>query len=282
MGIEDVTIPTQEDVLNQMGDAIMADLFGEQVQANPEVVPDNVQQPQEQEAQSENVVEDIPNASIRLDKMKAQRDEERQRVLELEKKLARMEGQMEATKPQETTESDVDPTEYMSDVEKELYLKNKALQEQVDLLAKGFSSIEQQKKEESLTKQENQFFENNPELKERREDVVNEVLDYLKDKPEIKTLLRDSKLNISEIYGMVMASKPQSTKVVQKNDPSKVFSNHDSSVASGAADQLDSNHEMKKAIGILRDRESTNKAQAANFMLDAITKDISSSLGLPL
>jgi len=274
MALEDIEIKNSAEVVKEMGEVVFDQLFGDE-------------QPREQkqfdEAQSshQEVPEDIPNASIRLDKMRQQRDDERQQRHEIEKRMAQMEGKMSVLDKGNDGEEAVDPTEYMDDTQKFLFNENKGLKDNISKLTNVVQGIQTEGSKKKLEAQENVFFENNPHLnvtKEKRAEFVDDMLIYLKDKPSIKSSLKSGEIKLSEVYGMYTASKPKSVKTSQVSNPDIVFSGHSDSVPVDKTQDGEFQVARRKALSILHDKDSTNKKNAADFLKNEITQDIVSQL----
>ena len=266
----------------EMGDLIANQMFGEPQEPQQEAQESNQsiesQDQQIEDAQAEQN-EDIPNASIRLDKMRKQRDEERTRARELERKIAEMEGKLSVLDKNENTEQQVDPTQMMDDTEKYLYEKVQGMEGVISKLAKLTEDLSVDKERGRIKEQEERFFESNPELKERREQYVEEVLDYLEDKPALKDMLRKGQVSLGEINGMYQATKSRSKPKKEVANPA-VFSGHSQSVPKGNDTDTSGGVEYRKAVNILRDKNSRNKAQAVDFLGKQVTQDILQQIGL--
>lgn len=277
MPMEDIKIKSSDILTQEMGDAVLSSMFGEeqtsQLQGESKIVGETQPTTQEQE--------DIPNASIRLEKMRRQRDEDRQKVSELERKLAEMTGKLSVLeKSDDSEDSGVDPTEYMDDTQRFLYNENQQLKETISKLTHVVQGIQTDSSKKKLEDQENRFFDNNPQLKENREQFVEDMLGYLKDKPSIKEMLKNGEVSLSEVYGMYSASRPQSTKTSQVSNPDRVFSGSSEPAPVGKAQSAEFEAARKKARQILHDPDSTNKKQAVEFLQKDITNDIISQLDI--
>lgn len=278
MSANDVEFKDPEALTQEMGEAIFTEMFGEDHGFKGEPKLQSEAQPVEQ---NENIQpsddKEVPNAQIRLDKMRQQRDEERSQRAELEKRLAQMEGKLSVLDKKDDSDN-ADPFDYMDETQQFLYKQNQELKDTVEKLANSVQGMKEEGSRAKLTEQENQFFENNPELKDNRDKFVNDMLDYLDDKPGIKKMLRDGELKLSEVYGMYTANNPKSVKQSQVSDPDKVFSGSSNAVSAGKTSELDQDVAYKKALQILHTKDSTNKKQATDFIGDKITQDIISQL----
>jgi hypothetical protein len=272
MGIENVEIKNSDQV-NQDLQALGTQMFGDPTQGEPNV--EGEAQPSDQVQEQ---TEEMPNASIRLDKMRKQRDEERTARSDLEKRLAQMEGKLSVLDKSNDVESEADPTDYMDDTQKFLYNENKSLKETIGKLTNVVEGIQTDGSKQRLQEQEDRFFDNNPNLKANKDQFVDDMLDYLKAKPNIKKMLKNGEVNLSEVYGMYNASNPQSTKTARVSDPDKIFSGHSEGVPSGKPQAADVAVQHRKAMQILHDRDSTNKGQAVDFLRQEITNNIISQL----
>jgi hypothetical protein len=278
MSLEDIEFKNPAEVTKEMGDAVYADLFGEEnqqptVQDEPKP-QDDAQSVEPEASQESELIEDIPNASIRLEKLKKQRDEERQQRADLEKELAEMRGKLSVLENKGNDADESDPTEYMDETQKFLFNQNKQLKEDMAKLVEVVQKREEEVSSNRLKEEENRFFENNPDLKKNKDEFVEDILGYLGDKPSIKKMLVDGKVSLGEVYGMYSASKPKSVKKTQVSNPDKVFSGHSSSVPANKSQEAETDANLKKAISILHDRESRNKAAAVNVLQKDIEKHI--------
>ena len=277
MPIEDIEIKAPEILTQEMGESVFNEMFD---QRQPEF--------QNQDAdlgvsESLNQVEDdIPNASIRLEKMKKQRDDATKEMQTLKEQFAELKGQISAFKDFNNNNGDidpeVDPTEYMDDVQKLNYTENQKIKEQVKQLTDVIQGIQTDKTKDKIQKQEDNFFDSKPELKAKKDEVVGELLDYLQDKPSIKAMIKDGSVTLNEVYGMYSASKPQSTKRSQVSNPDKIFSGHSEPVQANRDQVSENDVNRKKALSILRNKESMNKSDAVNYLKDTITSDLISQL----
>jgi len=277
MPIEDIEIKAPEILTQEMGESVFNEMFD---QKQPGV---KNQDADLGVSESLNQVEDdIPNASIRLEKMKKQRDDATQEMQALKEQFAELKGQISAFKDLNNNNGDidteVDPTEYMDDVQKLNYTETQNLKEQVKQLTDVIQGIQTDKTKDKIQKQEDNFFDSKPELKAKKDEVVGELLDYLKDKPSIKAMIKEGSVTLNEVYGMYSASKPQSTKTSQVSNPDKFFSGHSEPVQSNRDQVSENDVNRKKALRILRNKESMNKSDAVNYLKDTITSDLISQL----
>lgn len=272
MSTDSVELKDPESLTKNMGAEILSAMFGDKFQG--ELKSKGEAQPLGKKQ------EDIPNASIRLDKMKNQRDEERKLRSELEKRLAQMEGKLSVLEKPKGAEDEVDPTEYMDDTQRLLYNENQKLKDTISKLTEVVNGIQTEGTKKKLEEQENRFFDNNPKLKENRDQFVKDMLDYLENKPAIKKMLKSGDITLSEVYGMYEGSKPKSTKTTEISDPNLVFSGSSSSVPAGKTEEIDINQARSKASRILNDKESVNKKAAIDFYLKDIVGNITSQLDI--
>lgn len=281
MGIDDIEIPDEGTLTQDMGEYFNNVMFGE---GNPlqEKAPEQTQPEAEPQGQTSDEVEpqtEEPNREIRLDKLKGQRDEARDQLIKEREARARLEGELAALKQQKETEADtdtVDETEYMTDGERLAYNKARELESVVSKLTDVIETMQKDKNKESLQKQEDAFFELNPDLSKQKDEVVGNLVKYLEDKPELKKMITTKRLSLQELYGMYKASKPESTVKKEVSDPNKVFSGKTSS-APPAGDK-DVKVLLDKAASILGNPDSENKADAVKVLQDSIVADITSQL----
>lgn len=275
MSLEDIEIKAPG---AEMGAAVFDGLFGEEQKQDSSQAP--VEPKQSGDAQPTDQVqnESIPNEAIRFEKMREQRDAERQARADLEKRLAQAEGKLSVLEPGDSNEDTPEPTEYMSDTEKFLYNESQKLKEMMEKVTGVVDGIQTEGTKTKLQIQEEQFFENNPELKERRQEFINEMLGYLDGKPRVKEMLKAGELSIQEIYGMHKAANPKSTKVSQVSNPEKLFSGHTGSVPVGRAPDAEAAQAKRRASEILHDPNSTNKREAVEFLQKGIVNEIISIL----
>ena len=217
---------------------------------------------------------ELPNASIRLDKMRDQRDEARHKISELEKQLAEKDGKLSVL---EQNDVEDDPTEYMTDNEKLMFEHSRELDEKINKIVDVVNSMQTENSRKKLDDQEANFFNNNPQLKQQKEVVVKELLDYVNTKPYLKEGLRSGQINIDEAYGAYQASNPSPKIQTQVKNPEQVFSGGSQALPT-SPDLLDMNVVRNKATAILRDKHSTNKAQAVDVLHKDITQNIISML----
>lgn len=256
---------SSEDIVDIINDALQGETKQERVKESGDAQSDS--------KENKKGSEEVPNFQIRIDKMRNQRDKERENNLELQKKIAQLEGKLSVLNQEE--DNDVDPTEYMDDAQKFLYNENKELKNQLSEISKKLNNIDINENKKNLKDQENRFFENNPELKENREKVVNELLDYLEERPKIKSMLRDGELTVNEVYGIYKSNNPNSTKTSQVNDPKKVFSGHSDSVPLSKTDVDD---RYVQSLNILRGNKSGDKEQAVADVQNVLIDDIISQI----
>jgi len=273
MSLEDIEIKNPEALTKEMGEAVFNQLFEGEPAGEPK--PDSAAQLSDDEQ-----LEDIPNASIRLDKLKKQRDEERSRAQDLERRLAQMEGKLSVLDKGDSQDDEVDPTEYMDDTQKFLFNENQQLKDNISKLTDAVQGMQNEGSKKKLEDQESRFFENNPELNKNRDEFVEDMLSYLKDKPSIKSMLKAGEVSLAEVHGMYSASKPKSVKNSQVSNPDKVFSGHSGSLPASKNSNSESQAVRRKAINILNNRDSTNKKEATDFLQKEITEDIISQLDI--
>lgn len=276
MSIEDIELKNPDILTQEMGDMVLSSMFGEEEQGDVQVE----QKPSSEAQLGEQEQEDIPNASIRLEKMRSQRDEERQQRLDLEKRLAQMEGKLSVLDKGESTDDVVDPTEYMDDTQRLLFNENQQLKETVKKLTDAVQNIQTEGSKKKLEEQENRFFENNPNLGKNREQFVEDMLEYLENKPAVKSMLKNGEVSLGEVYGMYSASKPKSTKTSEVSNPDRVFSGSSEPVQAGKSNSAELELARKKAMSILSSKDSTNKKQAVDFLQKDITDSILSQLDM--
>ncbi len=274
MAIEDIQLKDPEVATKEMTDNMFDSLFGaegdsREAKSQGEPQPET-QEPKAKEESSE------PNVDIRLKKFKEQRDQERAENQRLKEELARLKGREEVlTKKDDADE--VDPTEYMSDTEKALYERNQELTNTVKQLADVVNGIKKNESQQKIQNDEDSFFESHPELKEKREQVTEELLEFLQEKPELKKLVVNRSVNINQVYAMMEAGKPKELKKRPTNEPA-AFSGSTKTAPSGSDVASDLDTQLKKASEILSNPESTNKREAAEFLGNTITEDIISQL----
>jgi hypothetical protein len=284
MGLEQLETVNADALNQEISDNLISDLYQEEEAESSSDEPssnESVLDSEEQESDtegSENLNEDIPNASIRLEKMRSQRDEERQQRFELEKRLAELTGKISVLEnSNKDNEDSSDPTEYMSDTEKYLYNQNKGLQENIKMLTDQIEKVAINESTRKLQEEEDRFLESNPDLKKNKDQFVDEMLGYLKDRPQVKQLLADGKIKLAEVYGMYKSTRPSPKKTSKVSDPSKVFSGNSKPTSKGSDD---SDVNLRKALNILHDKHSTNKHEAVGFLQSKITDDIISELDI--
>ena len=251
--------------MDELTSIVTEGMFGD---GNPKENP----QPTEQETKEQ--TEDIPNAQVRLDKMRSQRDSERAKTTELERKLAEAEGKISVLDRDKTDDDQVDPTEYMSDTEKAMFERNQLLEKQIEKLANAVQGIQTDNTKRHLDDQEAQFFDRHPELKDNQKEVAEEMVEYLKDQPKFVEMLKAGTMNLDQAYALYKVSNPQSTTKSQVANPDAVFTGSTESAAPAQESVLDMQSAMKKARNVLHDPNSTNKAQASDVLLQGITQDI--------
>lgn len=223
--------------------------------------------------------EEIPNASIRLEKMRKQRDEERAQRSELERQIAEMKGKLSVLDKSGDGESqEADPTEYMDETQQYLYQQNQELKNTIGQLSEAVNSMKVKESKERLAKQETQFLDQHPELKENKDQFVDDMMGYLDGKPEIARMLSGGNLSLNEVYAMYSAGNPKSTKKAEVSNPDAVFSGSSDSVRARQTDKADIELGIKKANKVLTDPNSTNKAEATEYLLDNVVDTIYSQL----
>lgn len=238
---------------------------------------DVAQETVEQNQSTESSTDDIPNAQIRLDKMKNQRDKAQQEKAELEKKLANFEGKLSVLEKRDPDVEEFDPTEHMDETQAFLYNQNKELKEKLETLNQNMTEFKNNKLQETQIQEEKRFFEMNPELQGKKEELISDLKDYLSNKPQVSESLVNNEITIGEVYGMYTASKPRANKKSVVKNPDKVFSGHSNSIPSNKVDSS-SKENIAKANRILADKHSTNKASAVDFLGNQMAEEILSSL----
>lgn len=280
MSLDNIDFKEPEALNQEMGEAVMSAMFGD---GDP-TETDN----QEESLATENTeaietqeTEDIPNASIRLDKMKAQRDVERNKAIELERQLSEMRGKLSVLEKSDNAEvSENDPTEYMDDIQKALFNENKALKDTMSKMAKAVEKLQVESTTKNLQEQEDRFLDNNPDLKKNKDEFVDNMLGYLENKPAIKNMFRDGQITLQEIYGMYSSTMPKSKKTSKVSNPDKVFSGASDTGSVNKSDDFENQRIRKQAEKILGNPNSTNKGEAVRFLQKDITDSIISELGI--
>ena len=231
------------------------------------------------DAQHAEVPGDMPNSKIRLDKMRDQRDNARKNNNDLANRLSELKGKLSVHEDKDKSDdNDTDPTEYMDDSTKVIYEQNKNIKSEIAELMSTVSKMKQGESVKNLEEQENRFFDNKPELKDKRQEVVDDLLNYLKEKPKMKEMLLDKQLTINQVYASLSASRPSSLKQSEVSNPGAVFSGQSNSAPSALeVSQKESNH--RKALSILKDKTSVNKREATEFLQSGIVDDIIGALG---
>jgi hypothetical protein len=152
------------------------------------------------------------------------------------------------------------------------------LKNTINKLTEVVQGIQEKGSKTKLQKQEESFFESNPDLKQNKEEFIEDLLGYLNEKPTVKKMLKNGEMNLFEVYGMYKAGNPKSSKTTQVSNPDRLFSGHSKSVPVSRTQDSNSELASKKALQILRDRDSTNKGQAAKHIQNQIVGDILSFL----
>tara|TARA_R100000306_G_scaffold61395_2_gene63799 strand:- start:489 stop:1268 length:780 start_codon:yes stop_codon:yes gene_type:complete len=204
---------------------------------------------------------DMPNGQIRYDKAKKQLQQERTERLELEKQVARLEGKMEATQPGKEKE---DPTEYMSDSEKFLYQQNLAMKDAMEKILPVINNLSKSNTMTGLEKSENIFFEDNPQLKARKPEVIQEVAEFLTENPQFKSMLSAKQISFDQLWGAVQATN-KSTKRVTTDDPGNYFSGNRSKPSSRSVVAQEDN--LAAAMKTITDPKADNKAEAMDYAM---------------
>lgn len=221
-------------------------------------------------------LEDLPNGKIRLEKMKKQRDEAKIELDALKYEKARLEGELSVLKKPAGSEESEDPTTFMTETEKKIFNE---LNETKSEVARLKAEAENRSKNESindLSKSEEAFFNNNPELQKKRDEVVEEISDFLKDNKDLAKQVIAKKLSINQVWAMINADKAENqattTRKVQNPDVLASGGRRDSTaVKSEVREDEDA---YSTAVKIAQDRDSRNKAEAAKILNSVITRDI--------
>lgn len=279
MGIEDIELRDPGELTQEMGQAVFNEMFGDEQSPPPE---QNQQETVEFNNEAQESQPEPENAQIRLDKFKSQRDEARQELLQTKEALAKLQGTVEAmqnmTKTEVKSVEEVDPTEYMDEADRLNYQKIQGLESTVQKLTEVIQNLQTGETARKLDAQEENFFKERPELQAKREEITDNLLDYLKDKPFFKDALKSGAMNLGEVYGAYQAANPQSTKRAQVSNPNNVFSGSSQPAPASQPKALDANQDYKKALNILHNPDSMNKRQAVKFLESQITNDIISQL----
>lgn len=275
MPLEDIEIKDPAVLSKEMGESIFKEIFPDRA-----IESQDGEQKMQGDAQPvDQIQEDVPNFQIRLDKMRDQRDNSKKELDLMKQHFSEMKGKVSVLEKKDDDEI-VNPTEYMDDTQKYLYGQNQQMQKTIESLVGVVKGMKTGESERDLQDQENRFFDNKPELKEGRQKIVDSVLDYLSDKPEIKEMMRNKKLNLTQVYAMYSSDNPKSVKKTSVSNPDTIFSGHSQSIPAGKAESAESDLVRKKAIQILNDPNSTNKKQATQALNEQISQSIISELGL--
>lgn len=214
------------------------------------------------------------NAEIRLKKFKNQRNEARNKVIELERQLAEMKGKVSVLeKPiKEVDQKEEDPTEYMTENEKFLFNENKKLKEELSEFTKFVSESKKEKKVNQLSEREKIFFKNNPELENNLDIVSEKIESYLKGKPFLVERVINNELSFDELWALISVND-KNDKVVRKvQDPDKVFSKSNN-IATGIKESTHKQNSSKYSEAVSEYRK-TNSKQAHNDVLNSATEHI--------
>lgn len=218
---------------------------------------------------------DKDNLQLRLDKMRKQRDESRVKSSELEKKVAELSGKLDILTSNQQQE---EPPEFLTDADRLAYESAQEQNSKINELIDIVNELKGENSKNNLQRQEDAFFERNPELVENRQEVVEDVLEYLNSKPALKAGLRDGSMSLNEIYGAMSSSMPSPKTKVEVKDANSTFTGSSESFGKTVNDVSQDNL-LKKAFNVLSDRESTNKAVAAKAINSALVDDIIKQLG---
>lgn len=205
---------------------------------------------------------DMPNGQIRYEKLKKQGTEQNEKILELEKKLARAKGREEVLVGKE--DADEDPKQYMTDDEIEQYDKD----QKVEKLELEIANMKLEKQKEMLKSRDAIFFKqhpglNNPEFKEG-------MMAFIKGKEGTAKDLLAGTTSLEEVYGMM---NPVKSREAKTQDSDKVFgSSSTESPPARTGEKRESNVEQAKKV--LHDPNSTNKADASEALLNDIVSGI--------
>lgn len=265
---------SMDDVVN----SIVSEMDGDnevETTGNPQPEPkDQVKDPDELD------FGDMPNGRIRYDKIRGQKDKLSSEVEDLKRQLAERDGKLSVLERSEDDNGDSDVTEYMDEPTKALYDQNKELTNIVKQLSDEVINMKKGKIVENLSKKEEVFFQTKPELKEKRDEVVSEVRDYLSDRPGVRKLLRTGGISFNELYAMVKAdsgSSKQGVKAKSQN-PDNVFGKKNSSESPGGSFSDDSTDVMSEAKKALEDPNSTNKREATAALMSMFSDSVLNQL----
>lgn len=215
------------------------------------------------------------NYEIRLEKFKKQRDEQMAKNQELESRIAHLQGQIE-TVLKLGQQPEQDPTEMMDDVQKALYLElQKAKQDQAKM-AEMLASVENRARQQEYTTREDMFFKSNPQYdtEDKKQEARDTMIEYAKANPKVGKLLLDGEISLNEVHTLALIKSGKLPNLQSKaQDSTKVFGN-------GKTEQPSSNvasegiSNVEKAIKILRNKESTNKGEASNVLIDSFADSV--------
>ncbi|CAB4177910.1 hypothetical protein UFOVP1009_13 [uncultured Caudovirales phage] len=215
--------------------------------------------------------EDVPsgkkpeNYGIRMSKMKNQRDSERSARQKAEAELSLLKSKFSENENSKILTDEEELLSTFTDNEKIIYQKAKEALVKLENVTGTVGKISQEKVSDSLSKRAEIFFEDNPSISKNREEVESDMVNYLSNKPEMRTLLIGGEMSMSAVYGAMMGDKVKST---SKNSASpnsgRVFGDKRSSgFGGGLGEDNDSGSEIfNKSISILRDKNSRNKSDA--------------------
>lgn len=224
------------------------------------------------------VGKDDKNYAIR--KEKADREikealDERNRIRE---ELASLKGELTALKdvmvnPKQEEE---DPTEYMSEQEKSLYLRTKQLEDEILKTREILNGIANKVVSSENKLREENFFKNNPDIKDKSE-AKELILNYVKTKPAIAKELLNGEVDLQGVYELALlrSGKPILPK---QEDSTAVFGNGKSEPSAPRVEDSKPDR-YKDALSVLKNKDSENKKDAIDIGLNEIAKDIVSFMG---
>ena len=283
--IENSAMDTINQVFSEMIDEVLPeDVKEESDSSEDSQTSEGVEQTPEEDDDSNLDFGDMPNGEIRYAKLKDQNKELKKQLQDIKNDIEKLKTQQPAK--DESEEETEDPTEYMSENEKLLYLQQQKLNKELESVTSKLQKFENKEINEANEKREESFVKNHPEFGKTntKKDLASAVskardffLDYFDDRPDLAPLvpmLKNGTLSLEQIYAAALAEngvKPKTTARLQ--DAGKVFGTGKTTSVS-SRNKIDEDNDVDAAYAELADPYSENKDQALEVAVGDLVDDI--------
>jgi len=250
----------QQQTVEQAIDGIITDAMS--VAEEPEVKQSESPQPDTHAAPQDK------NEEFRVKKHLQERDEAREEARLLKEQLEYLKGKVDVfSSVSKQQEQQDDPTEYMTDTEKALFMQQQELKKTLESMSAAVSQVATKVVTQENRQREENFFKNNPTV--NRTDASELIQSFAKQNPVIGQALISGEVDLQQVYDLALLRSGKSVQPRQA-DPNAVFGVVNTTAPARQEVVVDT---WGTADKILKDKNSTNKKDAVDSQLNELTNN---------